>query len=149
MSLASDLRRLKAMSWRDCFFLAETALFLTVASLAISLLPFRRVVSAVSRDGGGGTDRAGTFDEIARTRWAIEACARRLPWKIVCFQKGLAMQVLLRRRGVATALHYGVAQDPERGLSAHVWVTYAGDAIIGGERASDYTCLATFPARSA
>ncbi|MDP9414634.1 MAG: lasso peptide biosynthesis B2 protein [Pseudomonadota bacterium] len=148
MSLASDWRRLKAMSWRDCFFLAEASFVLAVASLAIHLMPFRRVVSAVSRDGGAKTDRAGSFDEIARARWAVEACARRLPWKIVCFQKGLAMQVLLRRRGIATALHYGVAQDQERGLSAHVWVTYAGEAIIGGDRAGEYTCLATFPSRS-
>ena len=149
MSLASDWRRLKGISWRDCFFLAEAASILAAASIAIHVLPFRRVVSAVSRDGGERMDPTGTSKEIARARWAVEACARRLPWKIVCFQKGLAMQVLLRRRGVPTALHYGVAQDQERGLSAHVWVTHAGETIIGGERAGDYTCLATFPSPSA
>jgi hypothetical protein len=53
---------------------------------------------------------------------------------------------MLQRRGVQTILHYGVAQNPERGLAAHVWVTHRGEAIIGGEEAPNFTCLATFPA---
>ncbi len=148
MSLASDWRRLREIAWGDRLFLAEAAAILAVASVAIQLLPFRRVVSAVTRQGSGTADETRSSREIARARWAVEACARRLPWKIVCFQKGLAMQMLLRRRGIATALHYGVAQDQERGLSAHVWVTYEGEPIIGGDRAGEYTCLATFPSRS-
>jgi hypothetical protein len=147
MSVASDWRRLKRIAWRDRLLLIEAAAVLAVASMAIQLMPFRRVVGAVARGVEGRGARPVSFGEIERARWAIEACARRLPWKIVCFQKGVAMQTLLRRRGIATALHYGVAQDAERGLSAHVWVTHAGEAIIGGDRAPDYTCLATFPSR--
>jgi hypothetical protein len=56
------------------------------------------------------------------------------------------MHWLLQRRGLQTVLHYGVAQNPERGLAAHVWVTHGGEAIIGGEEAPNFTCLATFPA---
>ncbi len=147
MSLASDWRRLREIAWGDRLLLAEAAAILAVASVAIQLLPFRRIVSALARKGSGPVDGTRSSKEIARARWAVEACARRLPWKIVCFQKGLAMQMLLHRRGIATALHYGVAQDQERGLSAHVWVTYEGEAIIGGDRAAEYTCLATFPSR--
>ncbi len=148
MSLASDWRRLRKIGWRDRLLLAEATAILAIASIAIHLLPFRRVVGAVTRGRLGNADEAASLSEIGRARWAVEACARRLPWKIVCFQKGLAIQMLLRRRDVPTALHYGVAQDQERGLSAHVWVTYEGEAIIGGDRAAEYTCLATFPPRS-
>jgi hypothetical protein len=87
-----------------------------------------------------------TPDDIGRVRWAVEACARRLPWRIVCFQKGVAVHRMLLRRGIPSTLHYGVAQDKERGLSAHVWVSCNGDPVIGGEEAIGYTCLATFPA---
>lgn len=144
MSLASDWRRLKEIAWADRLLLAETAAVVAVASLAVRLLPFRRVVTAATRREAASRSRAAAGEEIARVRWAVEACARRLPWKIVCFQKGVAMQTLLCRRGVPTALHYGVAQDEERGLSAHVWVSYAGETIIGGDRAGEYTCLVTF-----
>ena len=147
MSLVSDWRNLKRIAWRDRLLLTEAAVVLALASMAIRLMPFRRVVGAVARGGEGEGARPGNYSEIDRARWAIEACARRLPWKIVCFQKGVAMQTLLRRRGIATALHYGVAQDAERGLSAHVWVTHEEEVIIGGDRSPYYTCLATFPSR--
>ena len=144
MSVFSDWRRLKELPWRDRLLLLETAATLAVASFAIRVMPFRRVVGATARQIPPTASDASEI-EIARCRWAVNACARRLPWKIVCFQKGLTMQKLLERRSVPTALHYGVAQDEERGLRAHVWVTYRGTAIIGGDEAAGYTCLATFP----
>jgi hypothetical protein len=53
---------------------------------------------------------------------------------------------MLRRRGVASILHYGVGKNPERGLMAHVWITVSGTAVLGGREAPDHACLAEFPA---
>lgn len=145
--MPSGLRRLKELGWQERALLAEAAGALVLAALAVQMLPFRTVVKAAG--AGSRRARAGAPvrpDEIARVRWAIEASARRLPMRLVCFQKGLALHKLLQRRGVATSLHYGVAQDADRGLAAHVWVTYQGRPIIGGEEAPRFTCLATFPA---
>ena len=147
MSLVTDWRRLNQISWRDRALLAEAAATVTLASFAIRVLPFRKVVAAAglkTRLPAAGPDRCAA--EIDRCRWAVNACARRLPWKIVCFQKGLALHRLLRKRGIRTRLHYGVAQGGGGPLKAHVWVTHDGVAVIGGEEAEGYTCLATFPA---
>jgi hypothetical protein len=117
------------------------------ASFAIRALPFRKVVGTAVREAPPRElSPASQKIEVERAAWAVEACARVLPWRTVCFQKGLAMHWLLQRRGLQTVLHYGVAQNPERGLAAHVWVTHGGEAIIGGEEAPNFTCLATFPA---
>jgi hypothetical protein len=124
--------------------LAEALPALVLASLAVKLAPFRRVAAAASRPGhGGGRPADEAF--LRKARWAVEAWARRVPWRTVCFQKGLALHFLLRRRGVASVLHYGVAQDGGKGLRAHVWVTVGGRAAIGGEEAPAFTCVATFP----
>jgi hypothetical protein len=80
-----------------------------------------------------------------RIRWAVSACARRVPWRAKCFEQGLAAQLMLRRRGTCSVLYYGAASGDERGLSAHVWVRDGDLDIIGGEIASDYAVLATFP----
>jgi hypothetical protein len=53
---------------------------------------------------------------------------------------------MLRRRGYASLLHYGVAQEETKGLSAHVWVSVDGQTVIGGEEAPKFICLATYPA---
>ncbi len=151
MSFASYLRRFRIMSGSERLLLAEATIVLTAASAAIRVLPFRRVVRAIAASPGDKhmADAEASKEAILRTRWAIEACARVLPWRIVCFQKGLAMQWMLQRRHVPTRLHYGVRQDQQKGLSAHVWVTHQGEPIIGGEEADKHSCLATFPASEA
>ena len=134
--------RRSALSWSDRILLAEALLTLALASLAIRLLPFRKVVGAAgaSNRSGGATDPAG---EARKVVWAVNAWGRRVPWKAVCFQRGLAVHVMLRRRGIPSHLHYGVSHSD--GLKAHVWVSAAGRDVIGGEEAVGFTCLATYP----
>jgi hypothetical protein len=141
-----NFRRLAAMSQADLLLLSEAVATLAVSSIAIRLLPFRKVVGGMTAAGAekSRVSQEHFEHEIRRVRWAVEAAARRVPWRTVCFQKGVALHKMLGRRNITTVLHYGIAQDQDRGLSAHVWVTYAGLPVIGGEEAQRHTCLATF-----
>jgi hypothetical protein len=142
---AAPLHRLARLSWADRFLLAEGLATLAGASLAIRLLPFRRLVRAASALGRGEAKAAEEDALVRRIVWAVRAASRRVPWKTVCFQCGLATHVMLRRRGIGSFLHYGVSQTRPEGLKAHVWVSVAGRDVIGGEEAADFTCLATYP----
>jgi hypothetical protein len=137
------LHRLGAADWR---LLAEALPTLVWASLAISVLPFRRVAAAASlpRRNVRPPDAAAA----RKIAWAVNAWARRVPWRAVCFQRGLAAHRMLRRRGYESVLHYGVAQSQGEGLKAHVWVALGGEAVIGGEEAPGFTCLTVFPGGS-
>jgi len=128
------------LGWRDAPLLAEALVTLALASLAIHVLPFRRVAGLAN----ASARRAGSSD-IAQLRRAVDAWGSRVPWKAVCFQRGLALHLMARRRGIDSVLHYGVAQDAD-GLAAHVWVSIDGRTVIGGEQAPRFTCLARFPA---
>ncbi|HEY1604443.1 MAG TPA: lasso peptide biosynthesis B2 protein [Allosphingosinicella sp.] len=140
---AFRLPRLHRLNGADWLLLAEALPTLAWASLAIAFLPFRRVAAAASLPRRAPSeDRRTTPRKIA---WAVDAWARRVPWRAVCFQRGLAVHRMLRRRGYASILHYGVAQDMPKGLSAHVWVNLDGKAVIGGEEAPKFACLAVFP----
>lgn len=137
------LPRLRRLASRDGLVLAEALGALAAASLAIRLLPFRRVAAAAAGrrvEGAAGDEQA-----IGRVRWAVEAWGRRVPWRAVCFQKGLAVHWMLRRRGIASLLHYGVGRVESDRLAAHVWVSVSGRDVIGGEEAARFACLATFP----
>jgi hypothetical protein len=92
-----------------------------------------------------GSPRSADAGAPKRIRWAIDAWSARVPWRAVCFQRGLAAHRMLRRRGLPSILHYGVAQEPASGLKAHVWVSLDGVDVIGGEEAAKFSCLATFP----
>ena len=132
---------------RQVLLLAEACLSLVAASAAIKFLPFRRVVAAAERIPRLRIPAELQEPELVRqVPWAVERIAALVPWRIVCFQKGVAVHRMLRRRGVRSALHYGVRRAPAGNVEAHVWVTVQGEAVVGGIEAEAFTCLATFPA---
>lgn len=139
MGAAGTFRRL---GWRDRALVAEAVLLLGAASLAIRLLPFRTVASMAAKNGR--TRAPAGPDAARRLRWAILAAARRVPWRAVCFQQGLAAHWMLRRRGYASRLHYGARAEPGSDLKAHVWVRSGDTDIVGCENAADYALLTTF-----
>lgn len=138
-------RRVKA---RDLALFLEAAILLAASAAALRILPFNRVVKAASRNSA----RQRPIDDeahratVARVKWAIEAAARRMPLRLVCFQKGLAAQRLLKRQGLPAVLHYGINPKEAEGLKAHVWVTSSSYPVVGHEVANQFACVASFPA---
>ena len=145
MSLVTILNRVQRTSWGERLILAEAVGALAIAALAVRLVPFKWL-AATAGSVGQGKECDARDSLVERVRWAVKATAPHLPWKILCFQEGLALHSMLRRRGIASYLHYGVGQSAERGLSAHVWVSVNGKILIGEREAGDHACLATFPA---
>jgi hypothetical protein len=137
-------RRRARRGTSDLLLLAEGLATLAGASVAIRLLPFRRVAAAASR-GAAAPGPAPDDARMRKLRWAVEAWGRRAPWRAVCFQRGLALHIMLRRRGIDSRLHYGVSPTGKAGLSAHVWISVGGRTWLGGEEAGRFALLATFP----
>lgn len=127
---------------RRSLFAAEALAALALASLLIAALPFRRVAGLMA----GGSERrpadAPTARRIDRALWWW---SRRVPWRAVCFQQGLAAQMMLRRRRRAATIHYGATHDASGRLIAHVWVTSGPVEVVGCEGVDRYGLLATFP----
>jgi hypothetical protein len=144
------IEKWRKTSWADRALLVEALSALAFARLAIALLPFRTVGRLA-----GGIRVAGPMPQearlatIRRVRWAIRAGARRAPFRAVCFQQGLAAQLMLRRRRVASTLYFGAAPDDARGLAAHVWVRDGNIDVIGCEEAPRFPVLAQFPGAAA
>lgn len=124
---------------------AEAAVALTIAAAMIALLPFRLVARAAAW-GRAGEPRCDAVSAADQAALAIDRAARRLPFRLVCIQRGLALQWMLRRRALASTLHYGVRREKDR-IFAHVWVSHAGRILIGEAEAGAHACVATFPAQ--
>ena len=141
MPSASSLRRFSRLPHRRRSLLLRAAATLTAASAAVALLPFHKAI-------GFGSIRLRPRNGITVEDcvWAVEAAARRLPLRAVCIQQGLAVQRLLRSGGIDAVLHYGARRAAASAkLEAHVWVSVAGETIIGGEEAPGFAEIATFP----
>ena len=139
-------RKATRLSWADRFLLLEALVLLAVVAPAIRLLPFPKIGRMAS--GPVHEPRLADPDAkvlIERVRWAVEVAAGRARWRAVCFQQGLAAQLMLRRRGVDSTLYFGAAPDKQKGLTAHVWVRVGDTDVIGTETAAGYATLAAFP----
>jgi hypothetical protein len=144
------LRKFSRLAWHDQLLLLEAAFFLAVTGFLITVLPFRHLGRLASRrTGRSETPQQARLTEVRAVRWAVIAAARRVPWHAMCFQQSLAAQIMLRRRGIPSVLHYGAAPDGRNGLAAHVWVRAGDINVIGGEIASRFALLATFPPEAA
>ena len=129
------------IGWSEWALLAETLATLAIASLAVRLIPFKRLVAFLS---DWPSSQTATPALLPRLRWAVDAAARRVPWRAVCFQQGVTFHLMLRRRGIGSTIHYGICRDGDEGIKAHVWLSVADEIVIGGEAARDYTCVASF-----
>jgi len=143
MALSPPFRRLRRLGAANVRLLAEALPALVLASAAIRLIPFKRLAARASRPGREGEVPDEAF--LCKLRWAVDSWGSRVPWRALCFERGLAVHKMLRRRGMKSVLHYGVARDSSGALAAHVWVTVAGRPVIGGEEAPRFACVARFP----
>ncbi len=119
--------------------LFEAAVTLTVVSAALPLLSFKRAIR-LGCVPLAPVSSADAQDVVS----AVEAAARRLPWRTVCIQRGIAAQRMLRRRGLDATLHYGIGNEAD-GLAAHVWVSLDGVPVIGGKEAGAFAPVGAFP----
>ena len=146
----SLLRRALRLPFADQRLLAEAVAGLVVAGALLRIWPFRRLAARMGThmaESPGALDPA-TADEAARIRWAVEACARHLPWHPVCLPQAIAAQWMLRRRGIASTLYLGVR--PGAQYDAHAWVRAGSLIVTGGPTHVGFAVVASFahaPAR--
>ena len=140
MVRVNSLKRFTRLGLRRQCLVVEAVMALAVAAAAIALLPFRRAVKLGSIPLRG--DRRAAVEEVC---WSVKAVSVRVPWRAMCFERGLAVQWMLRRRGYDAKLVYGARLGEEAGLDAHVWVTLEDRILIGGEQASSFRSLSTHP----
>ena len=127
--MMARLARLRTLTLREGLGLAEAFCSLAIASLAIATLRFR-TVERLARQPLSTRSPRDERTAIVHVAWAVQAAARRAPFRAKCFEQGLAALWMLRRRGVSASLHYGAARQGED-LVAHVWVTAGNIDVIG------------------
>jgi hypothetical protein len=123
---------------------AEAALWVAVAGVTLRVLSFRRV-AGLAAGRPATTRRASQASVAGRIGWAVTAAADRAPWRVRCFERGLAACLMLRRRGQQPVLYYGARNDGSAGPTAHVWVRLGDWDVVGADGAERFAVLARFP----
>ena len=124
----------------------ETVIHLLLARFALAAFPFRRITWLISRQSRR-PELSGRERRLARltVNRAIFYVWKHFPMKTTCFHRALAAHLMLRRRGVSTALHYGAATLADRGLTGHVWLQDGLEFVVGRDAAKHHHALARYP----
>jgi hypothetical protein len=151
----SKLRTLIVMNPRRRAFMVEAAFWLVVARLVSGFMPFQQI----ARRLGDLTPPHEALERLAQTRtsgrdvetarmigWAVTRMSGYVPFKAVCLQQAIAAKAMLRRRGITSALHFGVSQPgaDARSFEAHAWLDAPGALVTGYPIKSGFTEIACF-----
>lgn len=130
----------------NLLLLTEGMVYLTVATLANRLTPFRYLALTLGARQREVPETCSARDANLglRVSRGIQVAANRLPWHTSCLVRAMAAKWMLRRRGVASTLYLG-ARHSGSGLAAHAWLR-TGPAIVtgGAEESTLYPPVAWF-----
>lgn len=152
-SIRRRLVRLGQVDNRQRLLLAEAAVCLLAARLALVFIPFPRLARRLGtfvppsdpRSAGGRAAGAPEQQRIAEAvGWAVTRAARHVPFDAVCLPQAMAARFMLKRRGVASVMHFGAARGEAKPLDAHAWLDAAGVEVTGYPIARDFAELACF-----
>lgn len=76
----------------------------------------------------GASDEAAELAEARQLSWAVNAAARRVPFRTACLSRSLALLRLMRGAGIRGELVLGARKSGEE-FGAHAWVEYRGELV--------------------
>jgi hypothetical protein len=139
-SIPRKIRTAIRMGPRQQMLVVEASASMFVARISLAIFPFRRVARGfgafvppsdprVLHRGEGASERdAQTAKLVGR---AVRAAAPWMPFKSVCLQQAMAAHAMLRRRGIASVMHFGAGKSDEKPIDAHAWLDAAGVKVTG------------------
>jgi hypothetical protein len=151
--VSRKLRRFGQIGARRRALVVEAALWLLAARIALIAIPFPRLArrlgafvpptdERVTRVAAGCS--AEDAELAAEIGWATVRAARHVPFKAVCLPQAMAARIMLRRRGVASVLHFGAAKGTDKPIDAHAWLDAAGVEVTGYPVAAQFSEIACF-----
>jgi hypothetical protein len=127
-----------AERWRARRFTLEAMLWLLAARVLVALVPLARWRRTLGRpvpperagSTGGGSSPDLRACQLAK---AVQRAALRLPGQSLCLPQAMALQWMLRVRGIGATLLIGVLPGSRSGGidDLHAWVVRHGELLIG------------------
>ncbi len=152
-SIRRPLRRFGQVSGQRRALVVEAVACLLVARLALIFVPFPRLARRLGTlvpPGDARVQAAQTAQSAQQAQlaqeigWAVTRSARYVPFKAVCLPQAMAARVMLKRRGVASTLHFGAAKGRDKPLDAHAWLDAAGVEVTGYPVAREFAEIGCF-----
>jgi hypothetical protein len=115
--------------------LLRAGLWICAVRLGLWLVPLQKLRGAVAFLTRENRRNRGACS-LPQFVWAVSAASRLVP-RATCLTKAVALHILLRRAGLQSSIHFGVAKEGER-FEAHAWVESQNRVVIGEFESNRY-----------
>ncbi len=152
-SVRRPLRRFAQVDNRRRALVIEAVACLLLARLGLIFVPFPKLARRLGDFVAPGDPRVsaartcGSQQDAALAEeigWAVTRSARYVPFKAVCLPQAMAARVMLKRRGVASVMHFGAARGEDKPIDAHAWLDAAAVDVTGYPVADKFAEIACF-----
>lgn len=124
----------------------EAALYLLWSRLVLAVFPFAVALKIIGCRTGEAQSGKIAEDTASAIGLAIARSARHVPFRAVCMQQAFAGLLMLRRRGLAGTVYFGVRRGADSALAAHAWSSSGTIPVTGYPVADDFVRIAVFSA---
>ena len=144
------MSRLLGLWWKlpapEKSLIIEAMFYLLWSRVVFAVFPFAMALQILGCRPGERPNGKLANEQALAIALAIERCARHAPFRAVCLQQAFASLLMLRRRGLAGAVHFGVRRGADSALAAHAWSLSGVVPITGYPVADDFVRIAVFSA---
>ena len=140
--LLHELQKLRSMPCRERKLLLQVVLVVPLIGIALRLVGFKRASSWLRRFARTNATVPNPEAEVERHRRILILLHRRVPFVGGCLARALAIWFLLRRKGIATHLRFGMRR-PTGTLEVHSWVEYKEKPLTLDQRVQEH--YSSFP----
>jgi hypothetical protein len=128
----------------------EVLFTLVYARILTLLFPFKQVAKKMakpSRKNTSRNDEAKLLGRAIKLSQIVKSLSKKVPFRSMCFEQALCMQLLLKRRGLTSEIYFGVNTKKVK-LSAHAWCVFNNITLTGEKSKEAFTVLKRFSNQS-
>jgi hypothetical protein len=128
----------------------EVLLTLVYARILTLLFPFKQVAKKMakpSRTISPQNDESKLLGRAVKFSQIVKSLSKKVPFRAMCFEQALSMQLLLKRRGLTSEIYFGVNTKKDK-LSAHAWCVYNDVTLTGEKSKEEFVVLKRFSNQS-
>ncbi len=134
------------MPLKDRLTFLEALLFLILSRLLIVLFSFKKIAQKL------GEPMKETSFEISdlssnKSRLIakmIKKASAYAPFRTLCFEQALALKLMLKQRGIACTIYFGIKKNENSKLKAHAWTRVGKNYLTGKIGKEKYQLISTF-----
>jgi hypothetical protein len=135
--------RYRRLKYHEFVIFVEAWLALHWSKVLILFFPFQKIAGRLGHPQKETPAEELNDTEVVLSAIATARAARYALYRTQCFDKSLAVMILLKRRKIPATIYFGLKRDTGF-LQAHAWLRCGNKIITGGLGQSQYAPVAWF-----